>query len=162
LFFCGALAAQPLGVLPPQAVLLALLYGAYVFNASRVARLEDVENEAEIGSLPRLHLLAAALLLLAPAFVRPFDSPSFVPMPLALLVGALGAFGLVRVALTTQRWGRGDVGRATGMALRRLLVFTASCALIAAAPGATGLILAAVILAGYPISSALRRVFPPT
>jgi 4-hydroxybenzoate polyprenyltransferase len=162
LFFSGVLAAQPIGIVPPQAVLLALLYGAYVFNASRVARLEDVADESEIGSLPRSHLLAAALMLVAPAFVQPRNSLTFVPDPIALALGALGAFGLARVALRTKLWRRGDVGRATGMALRRLLVFTASCAIISGAPEHRGWILAAAILAGYPISSALRRVFPPT
>jgi 4-hydroxybenzoate polyprenyltransferase len=162
LLFTGVLAAQPLGVVPPQAALLALLYGAYVFNASRVARLEDVVDEAEIGSLPRWHLLAAALMLLAPAFVEPRNALTFVPNLAALLLGAVGAFGLAWVALRTKSWKRADVGRATGMALRRLLVFTASCAIISDAPGHRGLILAAVILAGYPISSSLRRVFPPT
>jgi hypothetical protein len=142
--------------------LLAVLYGAYVFNASRVARLEDVEDEAEIGMLPRWHLLAAALLLIAPAFVQPRNSLSLVPNPIALIVSVLGAFGLARVALRTKVWKRGDIGRATGMALRRLLVFTAGCAIISDAPEHLGWILAAVILAGYPISSALRRVFPPT
>lgn len=162
LFHRGMLARQPVGVVPPQALLLALLYGAYVFNASRVARLEDVEDESRIGSLPRWHLLAASLLLLAPAFVQPYNAPAALPNPIALALGILGAFGLARVALRTPTWKRGDVGRATGMALRRLLVFTACCAITGDTGKASGYVLAAVILCGYPISSALRRVFPPT
>ena len=51
-----------------------------------------------------------------------------------------------------------------GAALRRLLIFSATCALVGAARGgsADGWIVAAVILAGYPVSFALRRVFPPS
>jgi hypothetical protein len=74
-------------------------------------------------------------------------------------------------------WTRALVGRATGMALRRLLVFTSTCALLSflatlrlrgavEGPGAmagwSGLVVAYAILLGYPISFALRRVFPPT
>jgi hypothetical protein len=48
-----------------------------------------------------------------------------------------------------------------GMSLRRLLVFTAAATLLCV-PQTRAWIVAGAILAGYPLSFALRRVFPPS
>jgi hypothetical protein len=53
-----------------------------------------------------------------------------------------------------------EVGEAVGVALRRLLFATA--ALAAQAEGRDGLVVAAAILCGFPMSFGLRRLFPPT
>jgi ABC-type spermidine/putrescine transport system permease subunit I len=47
-----------------------------------------------------------------------------------------------------------------GMGLRRLLVVTGSLALTQG--GTIGVAVAACVLCGYPVSYALRRVFPPS
>jgi hypothetical protein len=57
-------------------------------------------------------------------------------------------------------WSSGDLTSATGLALRRLLVFTAAVAL--SAGGSASWIVAGAILCGYPVSFALRGVFPPS
>jgi 4-hydroxybenzoate polyprenyltransferase len=162
LAFSGALAAAPVGVVPPGAAWLAAAYGAYVFCASRVARLEDLPDEASIGSAPRTWLGFAAVILVAPAFVDPYDRPDLLPDPFALAIGLAAAFALARAAWRTREWTRADVGRATGAALRRTMAFTAACAAAADTGDGRGIVLAAAILACLPASAALRRVFPPT
>lgn len=162
LAYRGFLASEPVGEVPRNAWLIALAYGAFVFCASRVARLEDVRDERAIGSAPRAWLTAAALLLLAPAAIDPYGRPDWAPDPFALVVGLSGGFALARVALTTRVWTPADCGRATGLALRRLLVFTACVAIAGATDSAHGWLLGALILCGYGVSWALRRVFPPT
>lgn len=170
-----------------RAWLLVALYGAYVFFASRTARLEDDEDDAPLGRRPSAYLSGAVLALAAvplAAFVRlepalVGDAGSDWPpgagtwllrfgVPVALvgwsLVGLLGE-------VARRDWTRPLVGRAMGMALRRLLVFTAAAAWLAWAQddarvldleGLGGHWVAALILMGYPISHALRSVFPPT
>ncbi len=162
LLMSGALAADPLGVTPPNAALLMALYASYVCAVSRVARLEDVADDASIGTEPRYVLALAALLLCAPAFVAGNGSGFSAPVPWALALALAAAFGLARCVWNTRVWTRADAGRATGMALRRLLLFTAICVVAARIPGALGWIVAAAILAGFPVAVALRRAFPPT
>lgn len=146
----------------------AIAYGLYVFVVSRLGRLEDGEDDRDIGARPRALLAtAAAILALAPfatfALVRGV-SPLGVAAASALSLA--GAWGLVRAAHRPGAWTRGDVERAMGLALRRLLVASACVALLAWRPdtptGIAGLFTAAVILAGYPIAHALRRVIPPS
>lgn len=162
LYYSSALSAQPLGVAPPGAPLLLALYGGYVVCASRVARLEDASSDAEVGSAPRLYMLLAGLLLLAPAFVDVARGWAL-PHLTALALAGLGAFGLLRAAAQAGPWTRADAGRATGLALRRLLIFTAAATLASAGDGGDqGIVVAALILCGFPLSAALRRVFPPT
>jgi 4-hydroxybenzoate polyprenyltransferase len=162
LLFAGALGPTPDGIVPDGAALLALLYGAYVVCASRVARLEDLDDEHAIGASPRAWLAAAALLLCAPAFVDPYEAGLRSPDPIVLTLGVAGAASLAWTALRTKRWTRADAGRATGLALRRLLVFTACVALLGRRGGDAPVYVALAILAGFPISAALRRVIPPT
>ena len=160
----------------------AVLYGAYVFFVSRLGRLEDDEEDAPLGNRPTRYLLAAAACLYAVpllptlAVVLP-EAPGRALWPWLERVGlehwlwnvaasalavSAAAFGLVRAAVTTPAWTRGAVGACMGLALRRLLVFTAGCALLGLSWGPAPGIAAAVALAGYPLSFALRKVFPPS
>ncbi len=153
--------------LPPAWVWTApALYGAYVFVVSRLGRLEDGEESREPGRLPSLYLTCAALVLLlvpalplsSPAFggaLRPFD----LGWGLSILLAVLGSSGLLRQALRGN-WTRPRILAAMGMCLRRLLLFTATASLLVA-NGATWFVTLG-ILAGYPASFALRRVFPPS
>lgn len=140
-----------------------LAYGLYVFLVSRLGRLEDREDDLAARRVhPRWLVTAAALVLFAPALVAgalPGDRPAL-RVGLGALVAACGAVGLLRHAWRAQEWTPALVGRTMGMALRRLLVFTACVAL--AGNGRAGLLVALLILAGYPVSHALRRVFPPS
>jgi len=139
----------------------AALYGGYVYWLSRLGRLEDAEDDAPLAQRPRVFLLgASACLLLAP--LAPVYAAARIDAPalLALALAAVGAWPLARLATSTPHWSKGLVMAAMGMGLRRLLVFTA---VLACASGASaGPWVAGVILAGYPVAHALRRVFPPS
>jgi len=186
----GLLLAQMLAGAAPQGAPrlvweAAALYALYVFSASRLGRLEDDEDRRPLGRRPSLYLmLCGGCLLMVPGLLVCFDAP---PEPtsqdaaiavagspgilVCILAGALwAAWGLVRPALRS-RWSRQEVGHMTGAALRRLLVFTAGCAAVSAVPtdetavgidGFNGVQVALAILLGYPLSFALRKVFPPT
>lgn len=174
---------------PWPAWIACALYAGYVLSVSRMARLEDSEDARPIGRRPSRALLAAAgcWMLLPVVAVLPWrtegapgPNPGLRAAEVAAALPLCAAFALgVRTLLveaSRRAWTRPLVGRATGMALRRLLVFTASSALIAflatqgirnsasAAALASWSSLAAAygILLGYPVSFALRRVFPPT
>lgn len=157
----GALALSlPLSchlLLPP------LAYGGYVFTVSRLARFEDAPDDIDPGRRPS-HLLrvAAFLLLLAALVPTPVVFPLSAPLRLggALLIAGSGATILLRRAARPGAWTREEICRATGAALRCLLLFTAALAL--ASGSRAGLVVAPVILAGFPLSHALRRVFPPS
>jgi hypothetical protein len=175
-------------------------YGLYVFFASRLARLEDDEDTAAIGARPTRALLgASSCLAIAPWLVTllyfhlPYRTSQVWGCwncmiavhheprrsllmawwigPAAVLAGISAAW-LMREALRNEPWSRARVGRTAGMALRRLLVFTAVlswCAPMSRFPEwelrpatSAGMILAPLILLGYPIALRLRRVFPPT
>ena len=140
---------------------VALAYGLYVFVVSRLGRMED--GAAPIGERPRALLRVAGLLLaLGPAFTAPLGAP-LPARALALGLGVAGAFGLFRAASQTNAFTRGDVERCMGLALRRLLVFTAAAAAVTwRTERLDALVVAALILAGYPLSHALRRAFPPS
>jgi 4-hydroxybenzoate polyprenyltransferase len=148
-----------------------LLYGFYVGCVSCLGRLEDGEDERLAGArAPTLVAVSAALLLALP--LLPLPALAEVPAAGALagvarhgralagLVAAAGALGLLRAALRPGPWTRPRVMQTMGMALRRLLVFTAAAALLRGTPH--GSIVALAILAGYPLSFALRRAFPPS
>ncbi|MEM7309754.1 MAG: UbiA family prenyltransferase [Planctomycetota bacterium] len=158
-----------------------LLYGGYVFVVSCLGRLEDAEDARPLGRRPSFWVAAAAALMLAlPILPVPVlgdaglvppgaeAEPSAEPstflrdnrITLASLVVAAGAFGLLRAAFRQRAWTRPEVMRTMGMALRRLLVFTAGVAVMRGT--AHGLAVAAVVLLGYPLSYGLRRVFPPS
>lgn len=175
----GVFVARELGLGYPElqatfAPLLVGLYFLYVASVSVVARLEDVASDAAVGSLPRWALGLASAALLALPWVHAtegFVRPQLLPAGLAVLA----AWALVREVLRRGPWSRADAGRATGLGLRRLLVFSALVALASVpahgveldgvqglASGHWALAVAAAILCGFPISVALRKVFPPT
>lgn len=157
----------------PLALGAPLFYGLYVFFVSRLGRLEDGADPHPLGRRPaRLVATLAALLLALPILPLPGGVPppssrigellagEGLRIPLATLVAAAGAFGLLRLAFRDQEWTRARVMEAMGMALRRLLVFTATLGVMRGTPG--GLLVGAAILSGYPVSHALRRAFPPS
>ncbi len=162
LLYASTLAPGASAALLPAVAAPALLYGAYVFCASRIARLEDAADTAEGAPGARLAALAVAALLLATAFVDARAPTAFGADLLALAVASVGASGLLHAAWSVRVWDAAQCGRFTGMALRRLLVFTAASALAHRGLEHDGLVVAAVILAGFPLAGALRRVFPPT
>jgi len=146
----------------PSRLAPAVLYGGYVFCVSRLARLEDDEDPRPLGQRPRHYLLAALACLVLVPFL-PLADPGFSPGFLAALAAVVvGGRGLLQAALGTREWTRARVGQCTGMGLRRLLVFTAACALLGLGWGPAPPIVAGLALAGYPASFALRRVFPPS
>lgn len=169
----GAGLALASTILPFRTLLLAapLAYGSYVFLVSRLARLEDADPAA--GELrPALAVAAMALMLLGIGVVAVLLG-LLAPAPqtggywwrigqmsvgLALL-GSLGLW-LSLQELGMRTWRAADVQRVAGMGLRRLLVASASLALAASTFDA--LLIALLILCGYPLSFGLRRLFPPT
>ncbi len=143
---------------------LPLFYGTYVFLVSRLGRLEDEEDRlAERVLHPRWLAFAAGILLFAPAGVGLVldGSPASRRALLAsLVIGGAGAWGLLARALHSSGWSPRGIQQVMGMALRRLLVFTAAVAVL---PGTRAAwIVAALILCGYPLSFLLRRAFPPS
>ena len=143
-----------------------VVYAVYVFAVSLLGRLEDAPEQAleQSASGPKTFVLLAAFCLLVPAWL-PVPTAVSIPAAVAAVgVSGWGAFGLVRLALAKGPWTRGRILGAMGAALRRLLIFTATCALVAASlsDALDGWIVAALILAGYPLSFALRKVFPPS
>jgi len=149
------------GILAGPTLIPPISYAAYVFTVSRLARLEDADLEHRRRANPALLLVIAAfVLVLAPCagFLHPLESRERLWAALAL-AGA-GAAGLIQAARHTGTWSGSDLTWATGLALRRLLVFTAAVALCAG--GSAAWIVAGAILCGYPISYVLRGVFPPS
>lgn len=157
----------------PWLGLAPLAYGLYVFFVSRLARLEDLDPARyETGAVrPARWLVASGVALLGVGAVATFLA--YLPLDparpsssghgaRALFLAGVGAFGLFHGAwkLSGRAWRAGDVQRLAGMALRRLLV--ASAALASGTTTLAGLAVALAILCGYPLSFALRKVFPPT
>jgi len=145
--------------LPAAAWSAPLLYGLYVALVARLSRLEDGQDAGLAGGRPRRLLFAAAAVLLA-AGGLPVGAAGPGARAAALLLAGAGAWGLTARALSPAPWTPAAVGAAMGLALRRLLVFTAACALLAGTPA--GWIAAGAILLGYPLSWSLREAFPPS
>lgn len=135
-------------------------YGLYVFLVARLGRMEDAEDARPLGRRPSVLLWCAALVLFLPLASPPASQVERgAPLALALLC----AYGLARTAALTHDWTRPKVERAMGLCLRRLLVFAAIVTLLRASLERADAWLAALaILAGYGVSHALRRVFPPS
>ncbi len=163
-FLLGSGAAAPSGAPVWMGLSAAAANAIYLFEVARLGRLEDAEDEPESRSPSALLTRMAAALLLAgslgaaAAVVSEGRVPNLRELAPLALAGS-GAFGLVRLS-RRRTWERADVVAAMGAALRRLLVFTASCALLSAVDD--GIWVAAAILAGYPLSYVLRRVAPPS
>jgi hypothetical protein len=161
---------------PLDLVAIPLLYSAYVFTVSRLGRLEDAVERQLLGRRPARYLgAAAAFLFVLPLMPLPgglpdaalADSPERLArflaenrILLAMLVASAGAFGLLRLAIRRGHWTQQGVLGAMGMALRRLIVFTAATAVVTGTPA--GALVGAAILCGFPLSYWLRAVFPPS
>lgn len=136
----------------------AVVYGAYVFLVSLLGRMEDAEDDRELGRRPARLLVIAGLCFFG---VYLFGQASEWPGRLAQL--ALAVFTVVtlwRTADLGAEWTRPRVMRSMGLALRRLLVVPVMLAL--AAPSPTGFMVALVLVCGWPLSSWLRKQFPPS
>lgn len=144
----------------PEIALVAGLYGLYVFFVSRLGRLEDDESRDPLARRPAKFLVGAAVALGLPALLVLLTRGFSTARLASALLSILGASALARAALATEIWTRAEVMRCMGLALRRLLVFTAAVALLPDVPA--GWIVAAAILCGYPLSFALRGIFPPS
>ena len=146
----------------PELLILALCYGGYVCAASSLARLEDDEDPAPLGTRPARHLRQAA----AAALVTPLAGAVILGagwgVPAALIVIVPASWDLWRRAERSEPWTRAAVGSATGVALRRLVLLPASLALLLVDRGAAAPVAAGVALAGLPLAWALKRLFPPT
>lgn len=174
--------ARPEGALSPNLPLIALAapvaYGAYVFCVGRIGRLEDAPAGTRLRPLPWI-VGACAFLACAPQMpYRAFDRVPGGPTGFgefdewhgpdgvawlrvaSVCLVAIALIAPLRLAWKTRRWEPAQVLRTMGMLLRRLLVFTAALAL--STESRTGLIACALILCGYPLSFALRKVFPPS
>ena len=154
------------GYAPPAAglVLVAGLYGFYVFNASRLGRMEDREDEVVPARARRLLVTAMLAFPLLAFAAAPARGPPRTRTPARGSAGPRRRLGLVAAA-RRGTWSPADVERAMGLLLRRLLAFDAVLALASArfpAAGWDGVAVAAVILAGYPLAHRLRRAFPPS
>jgi len=168
----GLALASTLVSFRPLLLLAPLAYGLYVFLVSRLARLEDAAPAAgELRPAPSLLAMILALLALGgvaaflAAYLSAADAAGIPTWTLGLLPVAsalAGARGLGRslARLGFAPWRPADVQRVAGMGLRRLLIASAALALGAGTPD--GVVVATLILCGYPLSFALRRVFPPT
>ncbi len=139
---------------------LPALYGGYVFTVSRLGRLEDGEDRDLAGGRPARLLRSAAVLLLLPACV-PLADVALRYRAVALALLALGALGLWRRAGAVGPWTAQRVGISMGLALRRLLLFTAAVALLGSSPTAA-LVAATAGGLGFPLSRLLARRFPPS
>jgi len=164
--FCGrGLSPDPTAGVALWLVFVAAGYGLYVFFLSCLARYED----SEAGPLPgagspfhprKLLALAACVLALLP-LLRALDASA----PRAWIaagcgLAVIGASGLLHRVRAIDDWNPSAILGAMGMGLRRLLVVTGSLALTQG--GTIGVAVAACVLCGYPVSYALRRVFPPS
>lgn len=155
----GLVAAGAFGVSSWREWCAPLGYGLYVFVVSRLGRLEDDVTLDPKSRTPRTLLLVAAALLLFPACL-PIAGVAPLARLGALALGSFAATGLVRRAVTTSSWTGPAVQSSMGLALRRLLFFTASVALLGGTQ--TVLLGAGGILCGFPVAWGLRRVFPPS
>lgn len=159
-----------------EAFLPAVLYGLYVFLVSRLGRMEDGEDAQPLGARPGQLLRGIAVVpaLLAVLLAWPVvaggaharldgDPARLAGLGLGLLLVAFTVRGLLRLDAVDTPWTRARVEGAVGACLRRLLVLTALVALASAtSEHLDAWIVAAVILAGYPLAHALRRAFPPS
>lgn len=158
------------GPFPPESAVPIALYGTYVFSIARLGRMEDGEAALAPGpsgarapwsafaDAPSFWLWIA-FGCLAGAGLPPWNrAPELVEFA-PVLIGIGAAIGL-GVEARREEWTRAQIIAAMGVALRRLLGFSAAVALLW---GTTHALVAAVaILACMPLSYFLRRLFPPS
>ena len=158
-----AVAASAGGVANATPLLAAAaLYGAWVALVSTFARAEDGEAELVPAIQSRL-LLACACTFPIPALALGVVLRSRwaglwerCSQPLLLLGSELLAID------GAGRLSRERVEAVVGSMLRRLLVLTASMALVTSPLGSAGLPTALLVLGGYPLAARLRRLAPPS
>lgn len=147
----------------PALLAPAFLYGLYVFVVSRLGRLEDREDLRPLADRPSRFLITAAVCMgCVPLLGFALEGVEALGVVLSAAVSLGAAWGLVQAARRKEPWNRGAVGACMGLALRRLLAFTAAVALLLVGQGDAAWIAAGIALAGYPASYGLRKVFPPS
>lgn len=160
----GAALAAPEEPPAPLRFLVPVAYGLYVFFVARLGRLEDREERDEHRRVSASTLfLVVATLLLGPALLPGTAYPTAPPLLLRLGVLAillLVAIPMVRLALADRSPCPATIERWMGVALGRLVVFTAAAALLAggAAHPGPGI----VLLLLFPFGRILARRFPPS
>jgi 4-hydroxybenzoate polyprenyltransferase len=153
--FSDPLQPRPVGVWS-----VCLLYGAYVFFVSRLGRLEDGEASDSGRAAGWLVKMAVCLGAIGALPILGLAWPGRL---LALAISWSGAWALLRLARETRTWTKPKVLAAMGVALRRLLVFTAAATALAwNPPHHAALVVVAAVFCGYPVSFWLRKVFPPS
>ena len=162
----GLAQQQESGLASSALAALVASYGLYVFLVSRLGRFEDAA-EPPVPGFGRRQLRGASLLLLAIPVIGAWSaatsealaSQRWLGAACALVLTGWAAWGLEALARLDPREPR-DLLKSMGALLRRLLIATTAMALL---PGTTtALVAGALLLLGYPVSHALRRVFPPS
>lgn len=180
----NALAGDGGSGLPRWAWVACGVYALYVFFASRLARLEDDEDQTELGAKPARYLLAAgACLALTPLTVLAARGPMSrgsafagseteevvvigwallgLPWLAATPLAWTSAWLLARAVREPGAWTRARVGRAAGMSLRRLLICTTVFAWIAPLGAArAGVVDTRPAFAAYLVAPALLLGYP--
>lgn len=159
-----AVAASAGGVANATPLLAAAaLYGAWVTLVSTFARAEDGEAELVPAIQSRL-LLACACTFPIPALALGVVLREPLGGALGALLAASAAAGLLTSwrSMAPADWSRERVEAVVGSMLRRLLVLTASMALVTSPLGNAGLPTALLVLGGYPLAARLRRLAPPS
>ncbi len=158
---------------------LSLVYGAHVFFIGRLGRLEDEEDARPLGKRPSSALRGIAFTAMAVPVAGLFallpegDLSQLTALPRTHAAGlalcaAISTWNTV-VLLQRRRelddsdgWSRGTVGASTGLALRRLPLFTASIAAMGLFMGPAAAAAVAVALVGARMAGAMRKLFPLT
>lgn len=158
---------------------LSFVYGAHVFFIGRLGRLEDEEDSSPLEKRPSNALRGIAVTAMA---VPAAGLLAFLPAGDLTQISALSrshAAGLAlcaaistwnAIVLLQRRreldeaggWNRGTVGASTGLALRRLPLFTASIAAMGLFMGPAAAAAIAVALVGARMAGAMRKLFPLT
>lgn len=158
---------------------LSLVYGAHVFFIGRLGRLEDEEDARPLGERPSNALRGIGFTAMAvpvaglfamlpngnPAQLSALSRPQAAGLALCAAVATWNCIVLLqrrRELDETSGWNRGTVGASTGLALRRLPLFTASIAAMGLFMGPAAAVAVAVAIVGARMAGALRRVFPLT